>query len=298
GVSAGAAIVGGDPRGQAGGAADRRDRPRGRGVRGLPARGAVRLPDFDPRAGHRDGAFDPAGGADIQRDARALRRVEAALPLSFRRLSGRGQGGAYPDHTPAADRRQPRTADCRLRGQGAQGGPAQGTGRCRDAGLGGGAGRARGARSEGGARGGAGHTAVPAEDPGGPLGAGAGGDPAAARQGCVTVAAAGSAAPRVPPSTPLAGAQLRVRLAAFLNLLRDNGFLIGLEEARDSLRFAAIADLARPSILRTGLRSICCTRRADWQRFDELFDAYWLKRGIKGLLRVSGTPPRAKGARR
>ncbi|HEY9539726.1 MAG TPA: hypothetical protein VIS03_19180, partial [Kiloniellaceae bacterium] len=87
-------------------------------------------------------------------------------------------------------------------------------------------------------------------------------------------------------------------MAAFLSLLRDNGFLVGLEEASDCLRFAAMADLARPSVLRTGLRSICSTRMADWQRFDELFDAYWLKRGIKGLLRVSGVPPKAKGARR
>src|SRR3546814_19534110 len=59
-----------------------------------------------------------------------------------------------------------------------------------------------------------------------------------------------------------------------------------------------MAALARPSVLRTGLRSICSTRMADWQRFDELFDAYWLKRRIKGLLRVSGVPPKAKGARR
>jgi len=98
--------------------------------------------------------------------------------------------------------------------------------------------------------------------------------------------------------SPVAGAQLRLRMTAFLNLLRDNGFLVGLEEAQDCLRFAAAADLTRPAILRTGLRSICCTRLADWQRFDELFDAYWLKRGIKGLLRVSGTPPSAKGARK
>src|SRR3546814_17499797 len=87
-------------------------------------------------------------------------------------------------------------------------------------------------------------------------------------------------------------------MAAFLSLLRDNGFLVGLEEASDCLRFAAMADLARPSVLRTGLRSICSTRMADWQRFDELFDDYWLKRGIKGLLRVSGVPPKDKGARR
>src|SRR3546814_16715726 len=62
-------------------------------------------------------------------------------------------------------------------------------------------------------------------------------------------------------------------------------------------RFAAMADLARPSVLRTGPRSICSTRMADWQRFDELFDAYWLKRGIKGLLRVRGVPPTATVAR-
>jgi uncharacterized protein with von Willebrand factor type A (vWA) domain len=98
--------------------------------------------------------------------------------------------------------------------------------------------------------------------------------------------------------TPLAGTQLRVRLAAFLNLLRDNGFLVGLEETADCLRFAGANDLSRQSVLRTGLRSICCTREADWRRFDEIFDAYWLKRGIKGLLKVSGTPPRGRGARK
>ncbi len=98
--------------------------------------------------------------------------------------------------------------------------------------------------------------------------------------------------------SPVAGAQLRQRMAAFLALLRDNGFLVGLEEAQDCLRFAAAADLGRPASLRAGLRSVCCTCRADWQRFDELFDAYWLKRGMKGMVKVSGTPPKGRGARR
>src|SRR3546814_5185531 len=44
GVPAGASAAGGDPTGPAGGAADRRDRPRRRGIRGLPAGGAFRLP--------------------------------------------------------------------------------------------------------------------------------------------------------------------------------------------------------------------------------------------------------------
>jgi uncharacterized protein with von Willebrand factor type A (vWA) domain len=68
--------------------------------------------------------------------------------------------------------------------------------------------------------------------------------------------------------TPLAGTQLRVRLAAFLNLLRDNGFLVGLEETADCLRFAGANDLSRQSVLRTGLRSICCRRVGEWGSFD------------------------------
>ena len=46
-----AAARGGRGRG-AGRAADRRDRPRRRGVRGVPARGALGLPDHDPGARH------------------------------------------------------------------------------------------------------------------------------------------------------------------------------------------------------------------------------------------------------
>ncbi len=98
--------------------------------------------------------------------------------------------------------------------------------------------------------------------------------------------------------TPVAGAQLRQRMAAFLKILRDNGFLVGLEETQDCLRFAAAADIGRPAVLRSGLRSIACTRQADWERFDEIFDAYWLKRGMKGVLRVAGTPPKGRGARK
>jgi len=98
--------------------------------------------------------------------------------------------------------------------------------------------------------------------------------------------------------TPVAGAQFRLRMAAFLKLLRDNGFLVGLEETQDCLRFAGSAELAGPAVLRGGLRAIACTREEDWRRFDEIFDAYWLKRGIKGMLRVAGTPPKGRGARK
>ena len=66
-------------------AADRRDRPRRRRVRGVPARGALGLPDHDP--GDRDRPRDaPADRRpDLEPHARAARRAQAALPLPLDR---------------------------------------------------------------------------------------------------------------------------------------------------------------------------------------------------------------------
>src|SRR3546814_10934566 len=111
--------------------------------------------------------------------------------------------------------------------------------RRRDAGRGRRPGRPGSARPHSRARGGAGHAAVPAEDPGGPPVPDAGGHPAIARHGRLTVAAAGPATPSLEPPSPLAGAQLRPRMAAFLRLLRDNDFTVGLEGARACMSFAA-----------------------------------------------------------
>ena len=96
----------------------------------------------------------------------------------------------------------------------------------------------------------------------------------------------------------VAGAQLRARMAAFLALLRDNGFLVGLEETQDCLRLAARLDLQRPDALRAALRGLCCSRQEEWQRFDELFGAFWQGQGMKRVTRVSGAPPPSGGTRR
>ena len=74
--------------------------------------------------------------------------------------------------------------------------------------------------------------------------------------------------------SPVAGAQLRLRMTAFLNLLRDNGFLVGLEETQDCLRFAAATDLARPATLRGGLREKLLAAQ------NEIFEQEgWIMRG-------------------
>ncbi|MCY0094969.1 vWA domain-containing protein [Hoeflea ulvae] len=86
------------------------------------------------------------------------------------------------------------------------------------------------------------------------------------------------------------GAGARTKLNGFVHVLRDNGFVVGLAETRDALTVLASPDAARPSRLRPALRALFCSRQSDWQKFDELFDAYWLQRGMKSATRISGAP--------
>ena len=98
---------------RAGGAADRRDRPRRRRVRGVPARAAVRLPGLDPRARHGHGRAAAARGDHLQPHARAARRAQAPLPLPLDRLPDAGARGG--DRARAAARRAGRDRRARLR---------------------------------------------------------------------------------------------------------------------------------------------------------------------------------------
>ena len=82
-------------------AADRRDRPGRRGVRGVPARGAVGLPGDDPRAGHDRREAPAVRDPDVEPHARAARRAQAALPLpldrpSVDRAGDRDREAAHP----------------------------------------------------------------------------------------------------------------------------------------------------------------------------------------------------------
>ncbi len=85
-----------------------------------------------------------------------------------------------------------------------------------------------------------------------------------------------------PLSTPgTAGQAAARRVIGFVRNLRDNGFAIGLAEARDALRATAALDLASPGPLRLALKPLLATRRDEAKRYDELFNAYWLRRGVR-----------------
>ena len=65
------------------------------------------------------------------------------------------------------------------------------------------------------------------------------------------------------------------RLIQFVRLLRDNGFCIGQAEVGDAIRFLSANGLPTERQLRSILRVLFCTRRAEIERFNDIFDAYW-----------------------
>src|SRR5215469_11919493 len=85
------------------------------------------------------------------------------------------------------------------------------------------------------------------------------------------------------------GAGLRRQLAGFVRTLRDNGFALGLCETADALRVLATPLATRPSTLQPALKALFSATRSDWDRFDEIFQAYWLGRGLRRRQTLSGT---------
>jgi uncharacterized protein len=76
------------------------------------------------------------------------------------------------------------------------------------------------------------------------------------------------------------------RLAAFARTLREAGFAVGRAETLDAARVIASPLADRPQRLRGALRALFASSRAEYERFDELFDAFWLGRGVKRSARA------------
>jgi len=71
------------------------------------------------------------------------------------------------------------------------------------------------------------------------------------------------------------------KLAAFLRTLRDNGFAVGLAEGQDAASLMASGYAAKPSLLRSALKHLFSARKSDWEKFDGLFDAFWLGKRVR-----------------
>jgi uncharacterized protein with von Willebrand factor type A (vWA) domain len=87
------------------------------------------------------------------------------------------------------------------------------------------------------------------------------------------------------------------KLAAFLRTLRDNGFAVGLHEGRDAASLMAVGYVETPMLLRSAFKHLFSARKSDWDRFDGLFDAFWLGKRVRsrslttmGTLKAANSP--------
>lgn len=72
------------------------------------------------------------------------------------------------------------------------------------------------------------------------------------------------------------GALLLRRLAGFAAFLHENGYGVGGADSARIVDTAAQAGIFDQTIVRWSLKSQLCSRYEEWQRFDALFDAYFL----------------------
>jgi uncharacterized protein len=80
-----------------------------------------------------------------------------------------------------------------------------------------------------------------------------------------------------------------VRLAAFLRTLRDNGFAVGLHEGRDAAALMMEGYVEKPALLRSAFKHLFSARKSDWERFDGLFDAFWLGKRVRSRSPTKGS---------
>jgi uncharacterized protein with von Willebrand factor type A (vWA) domain len=71
------------------------------------------------------------------------------------------------------------------------------------------------------------------------------------------------------------------KLAAFLKTLRENGFAVGLQQGKDAAVLMTAGYAEKPSLLRSALKHLFSARKSDWDRFDGLFDAFWLGKRVR-----------------
>jgi uncharacterized protein with von Willebrand factor type A (vWA) domain len=83
--------------------------------------------------------------------------------------------------------------------------------------------------------------------------------------------------------------RVATRLAGFLKTLREAGFVIGLREAHDAAAVMGSAFADTPSLLRTALKDLLSANKPDWDRFDGLFDAFWLGLRVRSRSLIMGS---------
>ncbi|WP_353186928.1 VWA domain-containing protein [Bosea sp. (in: a-proteobacteria)] len=80
------------------------------------------------------------------------------------------------------------------------------------------------------------------------------------------------------------------KLAAFLKTLRGASFAVGLSEGQDAAALMAAGYAKKPGLLRSAFKHLFSSRKADWDAFDGLFDAFWLNKRTRSRTAIAGSP--------
>jgi uncharacterized protein with von Willebrand factor type A (vWA) domain len=79
------------------------------------------------------------------------------------------------------------------------------------------------------------------------------------------------------------------KLAAFLKTLREAGFAVGLQEGQDAAALMAEGYAKKPGQLRSAFKHLFSARKSDWEKFDGLFDAFWLGKRARSRSMTKGS---------
>ena len=77
----------------------------------------------------------------------------------------------------------------------------------------------------------------------------------------------------------LTRAKIAERMGDFTRHLRDHGIRAGMPETEASLKAIRLVDLSDVIDVRLALKAVCSNDSESFEKFDDLFDAYWLNSG-------------------
>lgn len=83
------------------------------------------------------------------------------------------------------------------------------------------------------------------------------------------------------------------RLTGFVAHLRLNDFPIGPAETAAAMDALGEIDALDPGEARLGLKTLLAGRQEEWERFDDLFEAYWHRRGRSRTRQSAASDPRS-----
>lgn len=65
------------------------------------------------------------------------------------------------------------------------------------------------------------------------------------------------------------------KIVEFCRFARASGIAAGVKETLDAVRAASAVGIADRQNVKSALRAVICSAKADWDVFDEIFDAFW-----------------------